>query len=412
MIKYKVGVYVRLSREDIYSESDSIENQTRLIENYCSENNLTVINKYVDNGYSGTNFNRPDFQRMLEDIKLGVINTIVVKDLSRLGRNYIYVGYYLESCFPNYNVRFISINDDFDSIKHKNIMERLDVPLKNMLYDHYAYETSKKIKSSMRQEKANGKFIGSSVIYGYKKSTIDIHDLEIDDEAADVVRNIYNMFLLGMTKTDIANNLNKQNIDTPSVYKLKHGLGFTKSKKDNKWNYEIINRILTDENYTGKLVQGRKRNENYKTHKEIKVPKKDWIVCDDHHEAIIDYNIFLKVQEILKNPRRSSNKNDIFAGYLFCGDCNGPMTLIKGKKNEYYYCRNNLSKKICSKHTIRKDYLTKELIDKINIKLVKKKDKVDIINREVLNKYVDRINIYEDNIIEVILKYESKLINK
>ena len=349
---------------------------------------------------------------MIEDLKLGIINTIVVKDLSRFGRNYIYVGYYLETYFPYHKIRFISINDEFDSKKHKNVMERLDVPLKTMLYDYFAYETSVKIKKSLKQEKINGNFVGSSVIYGYKKSHTDIHKLEIDSEAADVVRNIYNMFLLGMTKTDIANKLNEKNIDTPSVYKLKHILGYTKAKDDNKWNYEIINRILTDENYTGTLIQGKTRNENYKTHKEVKVPKKDWIIFENHHEPIIDKNVFLKVQVMLKNSRRITNKNDIFSGYLFCGDCNGPMTLIKGKKNEYYYCRNNLSKKICSKHTIRKDYLMKELIDIINIKLINEKDKINIIDREILNKYVDKINIYEDNKIEVILKYESKLIDK
>ena len=155
------------------------------------------------------------------------------------------------------NVRFISINDDYDSIKHSNIMERLDVPLKNMMYDHIAYETSEKVKESLRTSKEHGNFVGSSVIYGYRKDSEDIHKIIIDDEAADIVTEIFNMFLLGMTKSEIADELNKRKVMTPALYKKTHNLGHTKVKKDNKWDYEIIDRILRDENYTGTLVQGK-----------------------------------------------------------------------------------------------------------------------------------------------------------
>lgn len=397
MFKYKVGTYIRLSRDESYSDSDSIDK------------NLEVVEKYIDNGYSGTNFNRPAFKQMLKDIDEGLINTIVVKDLSRFGRNYILVGHYLENYFPCKKVRFISINDDYDSLVNKNIMNRLDVPLKNMLHDHVAYETSEKIKKSLRLEKEKGKFIGSSVIYGYKKDPDDIHKLVIDQEAADVVRNIFQMFLSCMTKTDIANELNNRNVMTPALYKKINGLGYTKANKDNKWNYEMVDRILKDENYTGKLVQGKRRNESYKTHKEVKVSEKDWIKFKNHHEAVIDAESFKKVQDMLKIQRRASNKNDILSGYLKCADCAGVMTLIKGKNNEYYYCRNNLSKKICSKHTIRKDYIINEVIRIINMKKLTN-DEIKELNREIVTKLIDVIYIYEYSKLEVVFKDKRNII--
>ena len=269
MSRYNVGAYIRLSRDESYSDSDSIDNQIKLADYYCENNGLEIVEKYIDNGYSGTTFDRPCFQNLLRDIECGLINTVIVKDLSRLGRNYIQVGYYLHY-YPDRNVRFISINDDFDSLKHDNIMERLDVPLKNMMYDHMAYETSVKVKKSLRINKENGN------------------------------REIFNMFLLGMTKSEISEELNKREVMTPALYKKTHNLGYTKPKKDNKWNYEIIDRILRDENYTGTLVQGKRRNENYISHKEVKNPEKDWIKFENHHEAIVDKDVFDKVQEMLK----------------------------------------------------------------------------------------------------------------
>ena len=410
MKKYKVASYIRISRDESYSKSDSIDNQIKLTDFYCKENKLEVIDKYIDNGYSGTSFDRPSFKKLLKDIDEGLINTVVVKDLSRLGRNYIMVGHYLQHYFPAKNVRFISINDNYDSLIHRNIMERLDVPLKNMMYDHVAYDISGKIKNSLRISKEKGNFIGSSVIYGYRKDPSDIHKLIIDNEAADVVRNIFQMYLLGLTKSEIANELNNREVLTPALYKKINNLGYTKPKKDNKWNYEIINRILRDENYTGTLVQGRRRNENYISHKKVKNPEKDWIKFENHHEAIIDTDNFIKVQERLKIQRRKTNKNDILSGYLKCADCNGSMMLVKGKKNEYYYCRNSISKKICTKHTFRKENLLEEVLNQINLKKLDDQ-KIKELSREVVINYLDSVIVYEDNKLEVIMKYESELIN-
>lgn len=409
MSKYKVGSYIRLSRDESYSNSDSIDNQIKLTDFYCEENNLEVIDKYIDNGYSGTTFERPAFKKLLEDIEDGLINTVIVKDLSRLGRNYILVGHYLQHYFPAKNVRFISINDDYDSIKHSNIMERLDVPLKNMMYDHIAYETSEKVKESLRTSKEHGNFVGSSVIYGYRKNPEDIHKIIIDDEAADIVREIFNMFLLGMTKSEIADELNKREVMTPALYKKTHNLGHTRIKKDNKWDYEIIDRILRDENYTGTLVQGKNRNENYITHKEVKNPEIDWIKFENHHEELVSKKVFDKVQEMLKVQRRSTNKNDLLSGYLFCADCNGPMALVKGKKNSYYYCKNSLNKKICTKHRIRQNDLYNKIIELLNLKKLDD-EIIEELNRGLITKYIDKIIVYEEEKVDVILKYETEII--
>ena len=409
MSKYKVGAYIRLSRDEIYSDSDSIDNQLKLAEFYCNNNDLKIVEKYIDNGYSGTDFNRPSFQKLLKDIDSGLINTIVVKDLSRFGRNYVKVGLYLHYYFPGRNVRFISINDDYDSLKHDNIMERLDVPLKNMMYDHMAYETSVKIKKSLRINKEKGNFVGSSVVYGYRKNPKDIHKLIIDDKAADIVREIFNMFLLGMSKSEIAEKLNKRKVMTPALYKKMYNLGYTKPKKDNKWNYEIIDRILRDENYTGTLVQGRRKNESYITHKEVKNPEKEWIKFENHHEELVSKEVFDKVQEMLKVQRRSTNKNDLLSGYLFCADCGGTMTLVKGKKNSYYYCRNSINKKMCSKHRIRKNDLYNKIIELINIKKIDNKI-IDELNRDLIIRYIDKIIVYEEEKVDIILKYERELI--
>lgn len=199
-MKWKVGAYIRLSRDDEYSDSDSISNQKSLIDNVIKfEDGASIIDYYIDNGYSGTNFERPEFKRMFTDIKSGKINMIIFKDLSRLGRNHIEVSNYIENIFPLLKVRVYSILDYYDSLINSDVMDNLNIPLKNLVNDYIAHDISKKVKSTFDMKKEKGEHIGSSVPYGYRKNPDDIHKLIIDDEAADVVREIFNMFLLGMT---------------------------------------------------------------------------------------------------------------------------------------------------------------------------------------------------------------------
>jgi len=402
MSKYNVGAYIRLSRDESYSDSDSIDNQIKLADYYCENNDLEIIEKYIDNGYSGTTFDRPGFQNILRDIECGLINTVIVKDLSRLGRNYIQVGYYLHYYFPDRNIRFISINDDFDSLKHDNIMERLDVPLKNMMYDHMAYETSVKVKKSLRINKENGNFVGSSVIYGYLKNPKDKHKFIIDKEASYIVKKIFNMILLGKSRKEIAEHLNNKNVLTPSLYKLSNEIPNNEELIcSKKWNAEIVNRILRNETYTGTLIQNIKTKSNYRTDKLIDVNKDEWIITENHHEPIISKDKFDEVQQIL-NRKTKVNKNDdidLFSGYLKCSHCGSGLVIKKSKNQIYYYCSSYIKDKSCLKYSINKKKLEQivkdEIIKKINI---------EQLDRKTLNELIEMIYVIDKNNIKIEFK--------
>ena len=405
MSKYNVGAYIRLSRDESYSDSDSIDNQIKLADYYCENNDLKIVEKYIDNGYSGTTFDRPGFQNLLRDIECGLINTVIVKDLSRLGRNYIQVGYYLHYYFPDKNVRFISINDDFDSLKHDNIMERLDVPLKNMMYDHMAYETSKKVKKSFDINKKNGLHVGSSVPYGYRKNPDDHHYFIIDDVAADNIRNIFKMYLSGKSKTEIANYLNENNIPNPATYKFENNIGKSKQSNTREWKAKMVDRILKNETYIGTLIQNKYRNISYRNHNQVLNDESEWTITENHHKAIIDKDTFNKVQQLLKAPKRNktSNGEDILSGYFKCKDCGESMYIKKGKNKDYYYCKSYITNGICTNHSIEKNKLYDEILKQMNLKRVENKD-IKTLTRNKIVKYIDNIFIHEDKSIEIIFK--------
>lgn len=404
---WKVGVYIRLSRDDDYTNSNSINNQKLLIEEYVKSNdNCEIVDYYIDDGYSGTNFDRPAFKKLFSDISIDKINMIIVKDLSRLGRNHIEVSTYLESIFPLFNVRFVSINDNYDNHITKNVMDKIDIPFKNVMYDYIAYDISKKVKSTFDMKKKKGEHIGSSVPYGYRKDPKDNHYFIVDEEAADVVRNIFNMFLLGKTKKEIVNILNERGILNPSSYKKENGLSNNNSKTT-KWNTDMVDYILKKETYTGVIIQNKYKSENYRTHKQIINDKDNWIVNENHHEAIVSKKVFDNVQELLKNKKRvkSNNSNDIFFGYLKCADCLSPMYVKQGKNKKYYYCSKNRTKGTCSKHCIREDILTELLLEQIELcGLVKiKRNK---ITRNFICKNIDNIYVNDNQTIKVEFKYK------
>ena len=405
MSKYNVGVYIRLSRDDNYSDSNSIDNQIKLIEFYCKNNDLKITEKYIDNGYSGTNFDRPSFQKLLKDINCGLIDTVIVKDLSRLGRNYLKVGYYLHYYFPDRNIRFISINDDFDSLKHDNIMERLDVPLKNMMYDHMAYETSNKVRKSFDINKKKGLHVGSSVPYGYRKNPNNYHYFIIDEEAANNVRNIFKMYLNGKSKIEIANYLNENNISNPSTYKFENNIGKSKQSNTREWNAKTVDRILKNETYIGTLIQNKYRDVSYRNHNQVLNEESEWTITENHHKAIIDKDTFNKVQQLLKVPKRNktSNGEDILSGYFKCNDCGESMYIKKGKNKDYYYCKSYITNGICTNHSIEKNKLYDEILKQMNLKRVENKD-IKKITRNRIVKYIENIFIHEDKSIEINFK--------
>ncbi len=375
-ILFHAAEYIRLSREDgDKAESDSIGNQRKLITEYLKDKEDLILHDiYIDDGFTGTNFNRPAFQRMIADIEAGIINCVIVKDLSRFGRDYIDTGKYLERYFPEHEVRFISITDHIDSMKQAY---DLLLPIKNIFNEQYARDISKKVHASMKAKQRAGEFIGAFASYGYKKSPADKNKLMIDEYAADVVRKIFQLYVAGYGKIRIASMLNEAGIVCPSEYKRLNGDNYRNSNRlesTSYWTYSTINRILQNEMYTGCMVQNKK---SQRMRGKAKVQdKKDWIIVKDTHEAIIEEETWNKVQDLLKRRTRRPNLHTnigIFAGFLKCGDCG--RTLVKkgrtdkmGREAISYDCGTYVrsGRQYCTPHPIPHFVLENIILDDLN----------------------------------------------
>lgn len=366
---YQAAVYLRLSREDGdivdggKQISNSIANQRELVMDYLkSRPEITVVSTYTDDGYSGVNFERPEFQRMLSDIREGKINCVIVKDLSRFGRNYIESGRYIEKIFPMLNIRFIAVTDGYDSI-NEDMGSDMIIPFKNLINDAYCRDISIKIRSHMEIKRRNGEYIGAFAAYGYLKDKGNKNHLVVDKYAADVVRDIFTMKLCGMSQQAIADKLNADGILSPLQYKKSIGVslesGFQKNVRP-KWSYNAVLRILKNEVYTGTVVQGKCTTPNYKIKKRIQRDESEWVRVEDMHEAIISKSDFSLVQELLlRDTRVSPGRSEVFplSGIVFCADCGEPMirktVLAGGRRYVYYVCSGNKKDKAsCSTHSI------------------------------------------------------------
>ena len=357
--------YLRLSIEDgDKAESNSIGNQRELIHSFVAKRkDIHLVAEYVDDGYTGTNFERPGFQQMMEDIKAGKINCIIVKDLSRLGRNYIEMGKYLEQIFPMMGIRFIAINDNYDSANvESGDSDSIVVPFKNLLNDSYCRDISIKVRSQLDIKRRKGEFIGGYAIYGYCKDPKRKNHLVVDEYAADVVRSIYQRKLEGMSAQAIAEQMNAEHILAPSEYKRLCGLNYHsgfKSGSHAKWQAIQVLRILKNEVYTGTMVQGKRQKINYKIKKIRDVEENGWVKVPNTHEAIIPKRLFDTVQEVLKLDTCASQGQqsvNLFSGLVRCGDCGQNMvrrTVTKnGKKYVYLHCVTNHNGLGCSSHLI------------------------------------------------------------
>ena len=368
--QWKAADYARISREDgDKEESDSIGTQFDIIDDYIAHNDdITFVDRYSDDGWSGTNFDRPDFMRLMEDIKKGKINCVIVKDSSRLGRNYILVGQYLEMIFPMLNIRFISVNDRIDSIKDPASINNALVSFKNVMNDEYCRDISNKVRSSLDRKRSKGEFIGSFASYGYMKDPDDHHHLIVDPVAAEVVKNIFDWFLQGMSIIGIAKRLNHMGIPNPSAYKRQCGLNYKHpaGQLDSAWPDSSVKRVLKNRLYVGDMVQNKNRTKSYKVQISVAVPEENWVIVPNMHEAIIDREKFETVQQLLMRDTRTSpgiNRVSIFAGYIRCADCLRAM----GKKSvaqsygkyHYYVCQTfrKAERNLCTKHTIREKQL-------------------------------------------------------
>lgn len=397
-MKNKVGAYLRLSKEEYNNEkeSNSIINQRQIIDNYVKEHKeYKLVDYYVDDGYSGTNFDRPEFQRMLEDIKNKKIDVIIIKDLSRLGRNYIETGNFVEVVFPAMGVSVISVDEKYE-IDSSDYYGSDYVSLKNLFNDMYAKDISKKVRSSLIVKKQNGEFVGKLAPYGYIKDLKDKHKFVVDKNVSHIIKKIFDMILDGKSRREVADFLNDNDILTPSEYlNININKDITVMKK---WNSEMVNSILRNENYTGTLFQGKKRKLNYRVDKKIKIDKENWIVNENHHEAIISKKKFDKVQEILdrKSKVNKDGSIDIFSGVLKCKCCGSNMIKRTSKGKDYYYCSNYYRTKKCENNkSISKSILEEYIKKELNITEVTRLN----INNNI--KYINVVSNYEIEIVKV-----------
>lgn len=374
---YNACIYARLSRDDGDKlESDSIINQKALIRDFLSKHpEIHAVSEKTDDGYSGVNFDRPAFQEMMEDIRSGKINCVVVKDLSRFGRNYIEAGNYIERVFPFLGVRFIAINDNYDSLD-RNQSDSLIIPFKNLINDAYCKDISVKIRSQLEIKRKKGQFIGAFAAYGYLKDEGDHNKLVVDTYASEIVRAIFKWKIQGMSQGRIANKLNMQGVLCPMEYKLSLGMKVQTNFRVHKkalWSSKTVTRILTNEIYTGVLVQGKVGTPNYKIKKIMPRDEADWIRVEGVIPVIIDRDMFDSVQMILAKDIRIAPEEDVvypLSGFVKCADCGQNMVRKSynsdGKAYSYFICSTRKAGKGCSTHSISEEKLTDVVLQMVS----------------------------------------------
>ena len=361
--KYNYGgdvtaLYARLSKDDdLVGDSNSIVHQKEILAKYAKEHGFTNIEFYVDDGFSGTNFNRPDFQRMMADAEEGKISTVIVKDMSRFGRDYIMVGYYTEIYFSNLDIRFIAINDNVDS----NIQTENDLtPFKNVFNEWYARDTSKKIRAVFKAKGNSGKHLTTNPPFGYKKDPNDKDKWIIDEEAAATVRRIFQMYVDGYRISEIGHKLTEEKVETPILYYMNRGIKTNaRSEYPEIWDLMSIKYILSQTAYAGHTVNFQTAVKSYKTKKQIRLPKEDWIIYRNTQEPIIDEKTFETVQQMrkVKRARTKYNEPNMFSGLLYCADCGNHLTIqrvARNRKMDNFSCATYRKKKkgLCSCHRI------------------------------------------------------------
>lgn len=422
-MNYNAGIYIRLSQEDknkkYESDSESIINQKEILKDYCLKNGFNLIDEYVDDGYSGTNFDRPGFIRLIEDIKNKKINIVVVKDLSRLGRDHVMTGYYIETYFPENKVRFISILESYDSFKNQASNDSSTFII--ACNDYYSKQNSLKIRNVLNEKRKNGKFVGSLPCFGYMRDPLDKGHLIPNIDTAPIVKKIFEWRADGIGPTEIANRLNKANLITPSGYK-KINYSSRLIDRDN-WNISTVKKILTNRVYTGDLVQHTQTKVNYKSKKKITLDEKLWIIVENTHEALIDKDTFNYVNTLRKRNTRNyevktNREKRLLEGKLFCKECQNRLTVLYRKKLNYWsvncnrYSRDPVRGR-CYSHFCPYNYLEEQILEQINksiSKLIKELDVNELNNNIVKNIHKDTINI--DKAIKELQVEKGKITNR
>ncbi len=385
---WKIAVYLRLSKDDgDKDESDSISSQRTLIAKFITDSipDGKIVQEFVDDGYTGTNFNRPQFQKMISCIDEGEINCVIVKDLSRFGRDYIGVGEYLEKYFPLNDVRFIAVNDGYDTISASS-NDNFIMPIKNIFNAQYSKDISNKVKSSFRALQGDGKFVGAFACYGYSKDAADRHKLVIDETAAIVVRRIFDLYNSGVGKISIARILNDENIPCPSEYKRLNGLNYTNGQRmelTKYWTYSTVHNILRNQMYIGNMVQNKSVRKTVRGRAK-KNNAENWIIVEGTHEPIITKDTWNIAQNLLKkNTRQLDFQQNVglFAGYIYCGNCGRAMSKVTNKYKTTtrvtYICGSykRYGQNTCKRNAIRVELLEKIVLEKLN-EQIKKLDEI------------------------------------
>ena len=363
--QYSVGIYCRLSKDDIGSgDSSSILSQKAMLEEYVHGNGWTVFDYYVDDGYSGTNFNRPDFQRMIDDIESGNVNMVVVKDLSRLGRNYLMTGQYTEVYFPDREVRFIALNDGIDTKNSDNDI----APFKNILNEMYSKDISKKVRSAVRSKKQRGEFLSNYAPYGYMKDPNNRNRLVIEESGAAIVRRMFEMGKSGMGSKMISNILTREGVLSPSNHRAKL-CNAAARQTQNRWNCETVNNILKSRIYLGDMVQGIYDCSRFKRAPSKRKLPEDWYITPNTHEPIVDLETWEHVQTCIGSRKRVTKSNEIqlFSGFVKCEDCGHALAYAYCQGIPQYTCGHyrRYGREACSCHYIRKDTLELVVLDDI-----------------------------------------------
>lgn len=422
---YKVGIYIRLSQEDsnkkYESDSESVINQRNILTTYIKNNNYILTEEYIDDGYSGTNFERPAFFKLIQDINAKKINMVIVKDLSRLGRDHVLTGYYIETFFPENKVRFISIMENYDSTKRQASNDSSTFIV--ACNDYYSKQNSYKIRDVLHSKKVAGQFIGSRPSYGYKRDPEDKGHLIPDPETADNVRNIFKWFSEGLNLTEIAKRLNDMGIPTPSSEKKL-------PNKINKWNYDSVKHILKNRIYTGDMVQNREVKVSYKSKKKLHLNEYEWIIVENTHEPLVDK---AKFNEINSKGRytmpklKTEREKRLLENLFVCKECGNSLTINYRKSRDYWsincnkFTRNSVNSK-CVSHYMSYNKLEKTILKRVKLTLNKFIKELNIkslaeevykrVNEEKLNQFkeLDKLIAKRDRLKEkLLIMYEDKV---
>lgn len=369
---YHAALYIRLSKEDeSEGPSQSVQNQESLLREFVQQHRLSVYDTYVDDGWSGTNFDRPDFQRMIGDIEARKVNMVITKDLSRLGRDYIMTGHYMERYFPEHRVRYISLLDGIDTGVDSTANDI--TPFRAIMNDMYAKDISKKIKSVKRDKQRKGQFIGGKPAYGYKMHPTEKNKIVIDEEVAPVVRRIFALALSGMSCRNIATRLNQEGVPTPATYA---NLPVARpGPYTGLWSSERISEMLQNETYIGNMVQGRSVKISYKSKKCLRQAPANWVVVEGTHEPLVDGETFRKVQLLVGSRKhtRSRTYDFLLKGLIFCHECGYPLAVLnrknaRGEDVLYFVCRTyqRFTKAgVCTCHSIKEKTVTDAVVAKV-----------------------------------------------